>query len=54
MKIVPLAALVALAASAVALPTVASARDHGWNRHHRHYVHCHMEWRHHHRVRVCR
>ncbi|MDB5686045.1 MAG: hypothetical protein JWR77_634 [Rhizorhabdus sp.] len=33
-------------------------RHQGWNRHDRrwnnHHRNCHMEWRHHHKVRVCR
>lgn len=31
-----------------------SGNDRRWNRDRHHRVHCRTEWRHHHRVRVCR
>jgi hypothetical protein len=61
MKILSLAVIAALAASSLAVPTVAEARHrdgwnnghhNGWNNHRRSRV-CTTKWRHHHRVRVC-
>lgn len=54
MKIARTMLAVGWAIACIGITTAASAqpyRGHGYGHHHRS---CHMEWRHHHRVRVCR